>query len=851
MAIRIPQYQLQVEPRAAPNVAAREEASALSFGAGEAQALQRAGAAVARGGDLLAEHAIKFQVIQNETNVNDVFANQFAPELRKIKREYSNLQGKRAVDAFGETEQRIEKVRTGMRDALPNPEQQRMFDKISRAQTDQDLGAMSNYAATQNKAWKKQTHLSMLQNFVDDASDNMGNPNLINRALKSGLTEIEAFAQENGEDEETLKQAKRNFSTVLHSQVINRMALRSPGAAQAYYEKVKGDLSGEAKVTIERTIRREAEHQEQRAKVNLSIDRGNTGQSLQDYQAGLDSGAVKPTDPPPKEASRENLTRLYPRDPQRVDRILTTVEAWRRKAELTNRILTAPSAQIPAIVTEPGVEPGTPGFKAHAMIQRDLTKTAEAILKNRAEFAKEQIKADMRMTLGVFNSENVDLETWNQRMLQTYRQIEFLAGKDAALATMQKMDAAARAGQELQSIRQGDVGKAQLKASELTEHVERIIDGIPDADGKLAAYFTGIVKKTMDERNQGLTDAPAEYALKYNPAVRAAQQAYLQTPAADPEARARAFQSFAQTMQTALDQYGVAADKKYRLLPEGMVASITDKLTNAGPDQSMARYVKELSRMAGPYWPKVASQLGEKRPELMLMAEASPDSAVAQDLLKILPVDAKELRAKAPNLNESSLRTNINRELGDLRASLPGLQADREYSGLWSGVEKLAIFYIGQGMDADDAVKKAASPITQNYEFRTINGGTVRIPKSAGDPGAIERGIRSFTSNLYRVDLEADWKVYYPGMTEEAARAFKLQAVRARAVAVTVGDQVQFYLKDPNGSAAMVPLRNYGQPIIATFSDILATTPPPRRHRPRLYPGEDRDALSPQIPTDR
>lgn len=821
-----------VEARAAPNALQRvEEADALAFGAGTAVGMQRVGAATQRAADLIGEQAVKLQVIENETNVNDTYANQFSPELRKIVRDYGGLQGKRAVEGYAPAEQRIQKLREDVRKSLPNPAQQQMFDTISRRDIDGTLDRMSAYSTSQRKAWEAQTHKSVLQNFVDDASDNFNDPKRIAQMRVSGLAEIEGFGQQNGLDDEAIKQQKRDYTSVLYAQVIQRMALKSPGAAQAYYDRVKGEISAEAKVSLERTIRREQEHQTALARTFLTQDRQNTAQSAQDYQAALEAGAVKPTDAPPKELTRENLTRLYPTDPQRVDRMLTTVDAWRRKAQLREQIMSAPADQIPGLISTPGAEPGTPGFKAQAMAQRELEGEAKRILDARAKVFKDVLKAEMAATLGVFDRQDVDIDTWNARMLQAYKALTFMGGEKAAVEAMGRLAGVADLGAAAQAIRQGDTAKSPLKQSEILEKVEKIIDGIPDDDGRFRGYVQGYIGKVIQERNSGLAAAPAEFAIKYNPAVAQAFEAYRASGAQD---RAAAAQAYALAMQSALANYGVAPDKKYAVLPESMVATITDRLGNS-QDQNMAGYVRQLASEFGPHWPKVAAQLGTKRPELLLMAETNPTSAVAQDLLRIMPMKMEELKKSVPNLSESSLRTNINSALGDLRASLPGLHSDPAYDGIRAGVEKLAIFYIGQGMDTSEAVKKASSPISQSYDFKVINGGTVRIPKGMGDTASVERGIRSFIANMPRVDLAPDWKLYYPGMTEDQARAFKLQSVRARAVAFTVGDQVQFFLKDPSGSAAMTPLTNYGQPILSDFRTLSAMgavapgkQPPPR-----------------------
>lgn len=267
--MRIPQYQIQVEPKAAPNVfQSVPNATPSAFGADQAVGLGRLAREVQRGGDVLAAHAVRYQEVENETRVNDVYSSAFSPAVRAETNKFRELQGKAAVDALPAFAKRIEEIRTESRKDM-NPAQARMFDQISRRHVDLELDRMSGYAVQQRNAWREQTHASTLKNYLDEASDKASDPAHVNRMIRSGRAEIEAYAAEAGHDPETVKQRIRSFTSAAREQVVERMLNTSPGAAHAYYKQHETDFDAAAKTKLERNIRARQEHLGALAKAKL------------------------------------------------------------------------------------------------------------------------------------------------------------------------------------------------------------------------------------------------------------------------------------------------------------------------------------------------------------------------------------------------------------------------------------------------------------------------------------------------------------------------------------------------------------------------------------------------------
>jgi hypothetical protein len=98
---------------------------------------------------MLAQHAVQRQQLLNETSVNDLYANQFAPAFRDLYNKFYQLRGKNAEAQFNDYSEQMGDLRNTFRDQLANPMQQKMFDQISRQRMNYELDGMARHAAQQ------------------------------------------------------------------------------------------------------------------------------------------------------------------------------------------------------------------------------------------------------------------------------------------------------------------------------------------------------------------------------------------------------------------------------------------------------------------------------------------------------------------------------------------------------------------------------------------------------------------------------------------------------------------------------------------------------------------------------
>ncbi|MFZ0931950.1 MAG: hypothetical protein WAN11_25350 [Syntrophobacteraceae bacterium] len=134
------------------------------------------GTTLQQAGNELAQRALQRQQLANETNVNDVYANQFSAAARDIYQNYMKLEGKEAEARFPEFQQQVNDLRNPIRTCLPNPMQQQAFDQASTRRVEMDLDGMARYGAAQTKAREWKTHTAVMSDLTVEAEANWNNP---------------------------------------------------------------------------------------------------------------------------------------------------------------------------------------------------------------------------------------------------------------------------------------------------------------------------------------------------------------------------------------------------------------------------------------------------------------------------------------------------------------------------------------------------------------------------------------------------------------------------------------------------------------------------------------------------
>lgn len=247
-----------VEPDRPRGVFQSQNASAGSFGGYTAQALQGVGAATQQLGGVQANNVIRFQEQQNETDVNDVFANRFSPKFRELYQSYYGLQGKDALAKLPDFQKQMEEVRTETRNGLPNTQQKNLFDQISRRRVEAEFDGMARYAEQQNRVYRAQVQQDTLSNIRTMAADKYNDEQAFGRAIGEGAAEIHRFNAQTGRTDDTGEINKadvRKFTSELAVDRLSRWLNHDPMGAKAWYEKNKDLVEPGRRGQVEREIK--------------------------------------------------------------------------------------------------------------------------------------------------------------------------------------------------------------------------------------------------------------------------------------------------------------------------------------------------------------------------------------------------------------------------------------------------------------------------------------------------------------------------------------------------------------------------------------------------------------------
>jgi hypothetical protein len=205
---------------------------------------------------MLQQNSIRRQQLANETAVQDVYANQFSPQLRTITQNYMKLEGKDAEAAFPQFQQQINDLRNQTRENL-NPYQQRLFDQRSTRRVEGDLDGMARYAASQTKQWEWNTLNAVLSDLIAEAEAYYNDPRRVAAVVSQLDNETANYGLKHGWSPEVHEYQLRKNNDMLWSAVIKRQALFDPAGAMATYQDAAAikRISGSAQGELEKFLK--------------------------------------------------------------------------------------------------------------------------------------------------------------------------------------------------------------------------------------------------------------------------------------------------------------------------------------------------------------------------------------------------------------------------------------------------------------------------------------------------------------------------------------------------------------------------------------------------------------------
>lgn len=134
-------------------------------------------------------------------------------------------------------------LKTEFNSQARSPRERQMFDDAFDRIHGQEAEGVARYAIGQLKAEQTRQSAARMTNFQDDAVRFADDPARFGENLQGGLIELRTQADQHGWAPETLKVAEQEFTSKIHSAVVEGKLANDIDGANAYLEKHRGDLT--------------------------------------------------------------------------------------------------------------------------------------------------------------------------------------------------------------------------------------------------------------------------------------------------------------------------------------------------------------------------------------------------------------------------------------------------------------------------------------------------------------------------------------------------------------------------------------------------------------------------------
>lgn len=324
--------------------------------------------------------------------------------------------------------------------------------------------------------------------------------------------------------------------------------------------------------------------------------------------------------------------------------------------------------------------------------------------------------------------------------------------------------------------------------------IEALTEEIPGANARQRAEQRDLYLRAVQEKRKALVDDPLGYVFSVSPELREEFQDAADNP-----------QAFRDVLQKANELQGDLGVPEWRRSFLGKrTAETTVQQMNGLSAQEAANQIEAMAQQYGPMWPQAMRELREAdlNPSYLTLArlDAPEDAVVRRDLAAALQVGRTDLRQNVGETTANDIDRAVEDELIEFGETLvyDGRAGQEIFNAESSSAKMLAYMYRRQGMDPNDAARKAANSLVNNrYDFVD----TYRAPKGKG--GTVDRRANNVLRELAPKDFAPE-PGGHPDLDDEyRRRAAYLDAVQRGAWANTPqGDGIE--LLDSTGSPVVL-----------------------------------------------
>jgi DNA-binding TFAR19-related protein (PDSD5 family) len=275
--------------------------------------------------------------------------------------------------------------------------------------------------------------------------------------------------------------------------------------------------------------------------------------------------------------------------------------------------------------------------------------------------------------------------------------------------------------------------------------------GSPEYSDQAKRY--DVVQKALAQLTKERNDDPAAYAIRRLPAVTEAYTRLNETlasPTATPADKQAAAREYAIKSDLEQARIGVPPDER-RLVPQDYIDNLNAKLAKpatAGGTVNVANMIQGEAQLWGEAWPQVYRQLSKSATPAVMVIGSGVKPAAAQILTEFANTDMKAIANDQSEEKMSTIRKDVRDAFRPLSRSMVGNEGAQPAIDAFQGAgEKLAAYYVRNGMSSSDAAAKAFEDLLgHKYDF---SAGTYRVPKSVPfTPSAIASGVAAAKEQL-------------------------------------------------------------------------------------------------------
>lgn len=280
------------------------------------------------------------------------------------------------------------------------------------------------------------------------------------------------------------------------------------------------------------------------------------------------------------------------------------------------------------------------------------------------------------------------------------------------------------------------------------------------------------------------------------------------------------------TLLSAQAQLGIP-EKERGVMRRAQAAALTEEINTQTNPSQVRDMLLGLQERYGDYLPHAIKDLERAglKPQYRFAMSLDPieDAQNQRALLQIAQAKKSELAENVPSEVKLTLEDGIERELEDYYASVMTnpTNAPQDVNMLREEMEKLAIYYSTMGYGEREAAEKSASSITNKFEFRTMRGQPVRIPKRIKGVPVPAAVVEREAKRVLRDVLSHPDSLLNESGLEGNLSPLYLEKLETEAYWVTSNDDDRLILRDHLGNYVMQKKGNGYAPVTVPFTDLL------------------------------